>query len=504
MNFSKQYLELLDTGFESFVLSILNYGTNNSTDSKIKRRSLADKSDLDFASIYFPEIFNEPWNKLHEFVANIHSGFYTISGARKFGKSALVFVTKVIKRLALGGPGIINISLRTQEKARERTASIVRMIVSNSLLLNDYSIKVLQNKKGYYIINNKHLIGTSVQLGLRGITDDNFKRFEVSINDDLYNKNSVSSKTDNQKVVDFITSEVYGQMENNGLCITLGNSISEFCPIREISKSNPANHFSLPATNEDGKTNWEGHSVYSNEYWKEFKKTLPYDVWMGEYMDKPVQIGNVFDLSWISFVNLVNYKISDTLIVVDPGSGESAASCFKAVGVISRCESGKLICSDIYIRREDYYFLFDYLFWAVNNFPNVKSVKFENDFNQWVIAKPYYDNWVKKTGKLIPFSFFRAKSLSTYNYGSDKNSRIMNLVFPLQTGMLLFNEELKDKEDFKELKNQLVQFGKSGTEVDGIDALASAFILSVKNFNKEPINTFKPINKEGRKWLINF
>jgi hypothetical protein len=79
----------------------------------------------------------------------------------------------------------------------------------------DYDVKVQQDKKGYYIVNNTILIASSVETGLRSIVDDDMKRIKISVNDDLYNKNSVASEYDNQKVFDFITSEIYGQMEDD-------------------------------------------------------------------------------------------------------------------------------------------------------------------------------------------------------------------------------------------------------------------------------------------------
>ncbi len=461
-----------------------------------KRLARADKSELEFAKVYYPYIFSEPWNSLHRFIGGLESGKYTISGARKFGKSALVYVTKVIRRLALGGSGIINISLRTLDKSKERTASIIRLMTSSKKLVYDYNIRITQNRKGHYIVNNKHLIATSVMTGLRGITDDEFKRFEVSVNDDLYNKNTVTSDQDNEKVTGFITSEVYGQMEETGLCITLGNSISEDCPIRRLAEMNPGNHFSLPATDSDGKTNWPGHSLYDDNFWVTKQEEIPYDVWMGEYMDSPLRKGEIFQPEWIREININTIKIVTSLSALDPGTGVSAEACFKALATIGITESGQYVCLDIYIRKEGYPEVFDYVDNISRVFPMWKVLLFENDFNQWFSAKPWYENRVARSGRNIPIYLFSAKDLKTENYGSNKEQRIMNLVFPHQTGAFYYNEQIISNADFQRYRGQYLAFGKEKEKVDGLDALATAFIMSGRYRMN---NSFKSLkNKQFR------
>lgn len=495
------------TGFSDYLSGLksrCSAGKGLTPAEKEKRLKLVEDNELNFASVYFPQIFNEPFNDVHKHIASLKCGKYTVSGARRFGKSAFTYIAKVIKPIVEGKrEGIINISLRTLYNSRERTASIVRLITSNKLLNYDYNINVIQNKKGHYIINGIHLVATGVQTGLRAILDENFNRFFVSVNDDLYNVFTVYSQTDNKKVYDFITSEVYGQMEENGLCITLGNSITADCPIRMLADEYPEKHFSLPATDESGKTNWPGHSIYDDDFWVKKKTEIPHEVWCGEYMDSPVQRGEVFDLAWIKYADPGKMKIKAVISVMDPGYGESPSACRKGIATLALTESGELIVLDIYLRNEDYTSVFSYVNRLRSVTPFWKVFLFENDFNQWQIAKPYYDNWVKANSTTLPVIMFTARDLKTEFFATDKESRIFNLVYPHQSGEIYYSDKLSGSQDFKEFKTQFTGYGKKGVKVDGLDALASAYILI--NRYKES-NGFKSLkkrefNRNEKQWL---
>ena len=129
------------------------------------------------------------------------------------GKTAFALVAKVVKPIAQGRAGLVNITLRTQDIAKERTYHLYRLLKYNRLLCYDYDVEFQQEQKGYYIINHTSLVGTSVETGLRNFVDDDFKRFKISIADDTYNRISAASENDNKKTTDFITGELYRQME---------------------------------------------------------------------------------------------------------------------------------------------------------------------------------------------------------------------------------------------------------------------------------------------------
>jgi len=459
-------------------------------ESSKARRELADKDDLQFAKIYFPQIFNEPFNELHLHIASLKSGNYTVSGSRRFGKSTFTYITKVIKPICLGFGKIINISMRTKELALARSYFLVRLLKRNRMLMYDYKINIQRDKIGNYLINDTSFVANSVEVGLRTILDENFNRIGISINDDLYNKNSVRSQNDNEKVFDYITSEVYGQMENDGLSITLGNSISENCPIIMLKEDNPDNHFSLPALNEKGETNWPGHSVYTTPYLVTQSKTIPFDVWQGEYMDQPLVKGEIFNIEWLRFNRIAKDDIITSITVIDPSTGQSPSACDKGIVTLGLTRNGDCRVIDIYIRKEGYNSVFDYISRISVRSPGWKGLLFENDFNQFFVAKPYYDRWKSNSNKTIPIIHFSAKDLKSEFYASDKESRILNLVLPHQTGELTYNEDIKNTSDFKKFRAQYISFGKNKTKLDGLDALASAYILIQRYTNQ---GTFKSL-----------
>ena len=470
-------LKKLDADFERLLDSLIPDAPQRelTPEKRRRRRREAEKNGFAFARIYFPGIFDSPFNSIHRHIARLDKGKYTVSGFRKSGKTAFTFIDKIVRPIVQGQPGIYNVCLRTLDIAKERTFHLYRLIKYNRLLMYDYEPEFLQEAKGYYIINKAILVASSVETGLRNFIDDDFKRFRVSINDDLYNRNTVDSERDNEKVTNFVTSEIYGQMEDDGLCVTLGNSIKEGCPIMRLKELFPDNHFSLPALDADGHSTWPER--FSDEYWQLKRKEMPLDVWMGEYMDKPMQVGNTFDAAWLRTVNVNFHKILATITAIDPSYGQSPSSCAKGVATLSATSTHEVILEDIYIRKEDYLRVFDYIDALRARYPRWKVLLFENDFNQWAFADPYYKDWTRKRKKTLPIVMHQAKNLKTEFRSADKGSRILNLVHPHQTGMFLYSEALIGSPDFETYKMQYLAFGKAKEKLDGLDAAATAYIM---------------------------
>lgn len=465
--------------FDNFLASLTFDASNKelTPEKREERRSKADEDDLTFVKTYFPKIFNEPFNPLHKCIAGLKQGSYNIAGARLFGKSTITYFTKIIKPLALGVGGIINLNLRTQELAVERTALIKKIIEKNQLLIYDYEIIIQQDKKGYYIINNTYFIAGSMQTGLRSLVDENMKRVRVSINDDLYSKETVKSELDNKTVVEFITAEADGILEPDGLRIFLGNMISEKCPMATMKKKFPDNYYELAAVDSKGETNWKGHSIFTKQYWADFKNTKPLSIWMGEYMNKPLVNGETLDPKWIRKVDISTYNIIAAISAIDPSFGKSPEACLKGIATLGLTDKGQIIMLDMYLRKEDYFNVFEYIHELRKRIPNWKLLLFENDFSQYYIAEPYYNSWMEATKKVLPIVLFSSKSLKTEHFGSDKISRIMNLIHPHQTGNFLYNQEITENPDFELYYNQYLSFGGTKEKLDGLDAAASAFIM---------------------------
>jgi len=473
----KRKFEKLDRTFEHFLDNVLLRVSESdlTPEKRAARRKKADVDDLAFAKIYFPGIFNLPWNDAHRWIASLKSGRYTISGFRKCGKSAFTYVTKAIKPICLRIGGIVNINARTMEISDERTAALVRLMMRNKMLVYDYDIELEQKLKGFYIINNTYLIAGSFSTGLRNLVDDQFKRIRVAINDDLYNKNTVTSELDNERVFDFVESEVSGQLEDDALCITMGNSISETCPIVRLKEAHPDNHFSLPALDENGQSTWPEYRT--TEEWIEFSRTIPWDVWLGEYMDRPSIKGDVFQPDWLRYININLLTVLASVSACDPSHGTSPAACDKAVLTVSLCSNHEVVVQDIWIRKESYLNMFDYVDELRYKIDKWKILLFENDFNQWDFAEPYYQDWVRKRQKTLPIFRHFARQLATEHRAADKESRILNLVHPHQTGMILYSEHIKNTADFERFKTQFLAFGRTKEKLDGLDALATAYIM---------------------------
>jgi hypothetical protein len=495
----------LDDQFEHFLDTILVEVVSNdlTPEKKAARRAAADKSDLEFCKIYFPSIFNFEWNDLHRWLAKLKSGLWTCSGFRKCGKSAFTYIAKAVKPLCLNVGGIININCRIQDISFERTAALKRLMFRNKLLCYDYDLALEQDLKGWYIIGKTHLIAGSVKTGLRNLIDDEFKRIRVSINDDLYNKETVNSAYDNAKVVDFIESEVAGQLEEGGLSITMGNSISETCPIVQLKNLHPDKHFSLPALDDNGASAWPEYKTA--EQWENFRREMPWDIWLGEYMDQPSVKGDVFTPEMIHAININLVQIVASLSACDPSHGVSPAACDKAVATIGITNLREVIVQDIYLRKDSYLLLFDYVDELRRRLNHWKCLLFENDFNQWGFAEPYYREWMKTRNRTLPIINHLSSQLQTAHRGADKESRIMNLVHPHQTGMFMYSEKILLTKDFEKFRSQFLAFGRAKEKLDGLDALSTAYIMIFRYLESGGFKALKPrLFKQKETWWKKF
>jgi hypothetical protein len=468
----------LDADFENFLEGILQEVDDSefTPEKRAQRKLQTATDDLLFAKVYFPQIFELPFNDLHRHIAGLRTGRFTVSGHRESGKTAFTFVTKVIAPLCRQIGGIINISLRNLDMAERRTEAIRNLMMRNRLLVYDYDLeaKLTKDNVGYYIFGNTTLLATSYKTGLRGNVTEDFKRFRISIQDDLYNRTTVSSAIDNERVMNFVNAEVYGQLERSGLSITLGNSITENCPIMLLRKEHPENHFRFPALDDTGESNWPEYRTA--EEWAAYSLTIPVDIWSGDYMDEPYETGDIFTKDDFHTININTIKLIASITAIDPSIGSSPQACDKGIITGGITESGTVIITDIYIRKNPYEQVFAYLQQIHHNTPNHRAFLFENDFNQWGFAEPYYLDWLKHNQPL-PIIRFHSKNMITDERGADKTSRIMTLVFPHQTGKLVYDDALTGRNDYQKLLHQALAFGKAKEKLDGLDALATLFLM---------------------------
>ncbi len=494
--YTQNSIKARNQDFERFLDSVMfeTIETELTPEKKRERRAKADRSDLDFCKIYYPQIFDSPFNDLHRHIAGLKQGNYSVSGSPMFGKTAFTVCAKLIKPIAMNLTGVYNISMRIQELALERSAMVKRLITANPTLMYDYDIEMIQDKKGYYIFGGCVLIATSYEKGLRSYLDDNFKRFRFSLMDDLFHRNSVKSMKDNERVYDFVTGEVWRQMEDDGLSIFLGNSITHDCPIVRHKQEFPENHFSMPCIDENGHSNWPER--FDDEYWQNKETEIPVHVWQGEYLDNPYEMGENFTEDMIHYININTLNILAVISVIDPAHGESPASCFKAVMTGGWTDKDKMVNLDMFIRKTGYENVFDYVDRLRQAYKKWKAFLFENDFNQWSMARPYYENWRKRTGKTLPIIPHLSKNLATDYYGSDKDSRILNLIYPHMVKDILYADSLKGDKDHLKYIQQLVAHGAKKEKLDGPDAEATLWIMSQRYVTT---GTFKPSKKRKMK-----
>ena len=479
-------IKRLNEQFEEFLLRLEFQAveTELTPAKRKKRRRNADACDMAFCKTYFPNIFDKPFSRLHRHIASLTEGNYTISGFPKAGKSAFAYVGKAVKHIALGGRGMLGVGLRTLEATRQRTSALSRIIQRNAMLCYDYDIKVEQDLDGWHIFTSEgghtQMVAGSVNKGLRNFIDDDFSRFRLFIADDTYDRETSRSSLDNERVEAWVTGEVWRQMEDDGLSLFLGNAINDDCPVVRLRTRHPKRHFSFPILDKEGLPTWpEAYPLEAVERLRDGDDEsdgYPFDVWEGEFMDEPAERGEVFQPDWLRFVNVNLIRIVGAVTAIDPAYGESPAACFKSAFTLGLTDTDKEVCLDIYLRGEPYPLFFDYLL-GVKAEHAPGAFLFENDFNQWLFAQPYYQAWLRENKVPLPFVLHHAKALKTEYRAADKDSRIMTLVHPHQTGSFHYDARLEGSPDYKRYRKQLLSFGKAGGKLDGPDAAATAGIM---------------------------
>jgi|GEM_PF-1043391 len=494
-------LERQDATFEAFLDQVqFEIQTRDLTPEKRRqRRAAADVDDLAFAATYFPRVFTSGFSDLHRHLAALHHGKFSISGFPQAGKSAFAYLAKMVKHIALGRGGMAVVACRTDDIATARTSSLSRLIQRNPTLVYDYGIEVEQDKAGYHIFKaeggSTHLVAGSVNTGLRSIVDDDFKRIRIGIGDDLFNKETVRSETDNKRVYDWITGELWRQMEDDGLCMVFGNSIAENAPIVQLRRNFPDTHFSFPILHPDGTPTWpERFTAEDVEAKRVGPPPVPFDVWSGEYLDDPAESGDTFKPEWLRTTRVDPADIVASITVIDPSYGESPEACFKGAATLAMLRNHHVVVTGLFVRRAPYAVLFDWLLDQQRITPRHRVVLFENDFSQWAFAQPYYMAWLESRKAVLPIVTFNSKDNATEFRAADKDSRILNLVHPHQTGLFFYDAAVAvpGNDDWEQYRKQVLAFGARKTKLDGLDAVASAYILIRRYLETE---TFKPLAK---------
>ncbi len=402
---------------------------------------------------------------------------------------------------------MVNLNSFKLEVANFLGSGLVRSIKRNKLLCYDYEIEFEQDKIGYWIINGIPFITGSFRTGLRSMHDDDMIRVTFQLNDDMYGVDEATSESACEKIYNFIVDEAWGQLDQTrpALSLTLGNGINEQVPIVQLERKFPNDHFKLPACinpetgealdpEDGGQTTWP--EFRSNEDWQAFKQETDPVVWAGQYQCKPVVHGDILNVEWLKTVNINTIKIINRIAICDPAHGESPAACFKAFGVGGLTDKDQLIVLDLWVRRENYWSLFNYAHRSYNEH-KFDSFLFEDDFAQWAFAEKDYKLWRAETGNVLNIVPFYAKELATGTHSSQKFDRMMNLVLPFQRGEILFDENVARSRDYETLKQQYISFGSSNAKVDAIDMLASMWIMifRYKNYGKF---------RASKKRLLNF
>lgn len=480
----KRRIDDFDAFLDSVIVSCRE--TELTPEKKAERVARTKNNPAEFCRTYFADIFDLPDNRLVKEIDSLQVGEFYVSGHRKAGKTARVICGKIIYRIAVKKSGMIGYNCRIPKLSQNRIGAIIRILRRHKLLQYDYGIKFERESIEYAIINSVHIIASGCKTGLRAMLADNFKRFDLIVSDDLTDKQS--GKADKDAAIDFLEHEVGGQLNDDGLAIALFNDTEPDSPGVIMRERYPDRAIVFPALDENGQSNWPEYKT--TEEWDEFRRGTAYTVWMGDYMCNPVQDGGNFEITWFHYRRVPKNDIIASITAVDPARGQSPSACFKAAVTAGITRDMQMWIIDLWIRHERWENFFSWVDKNRRYWPNWKTILFENDFQQWDLAEPYYQIWKQRNDTSLPIYRHLTKELGTKYFSTDKDSRILNLVKPHQDGEIIYNEALRNDKEMEILKHQLLGYGADKEKKDGPDAMATAYILLpryVKRGNFQPL-----------------
>jgi len=449
------------------------------------RKAKLAKDYVAFIEYYFPNYATAkpaPFHKrIVKAVAKDPRFFGAAEMAREHAKSVtlgMMLPMWLIARDKVFGTKEFNAMLlvsATYDKAETLLGDIQAQLESNLRFQNDYNVKPAHGSWAEGEFTTRcGLFFKAIGAGQspRGVRNEAARPDYVLV-DDIDRDDQVVNDDRTDKVLSWIRKALLPAISlKTGRFILAGNRIHPKSVLAKfIDKTEGLWHIKVNALDKNGKPSWNYFTIKDLEKRRMEMGSIDFEA---EYMNNPVVSGDVFKEEWLSYqkVNKTELKkLVEVIAYCDPSLKNSKTSDYKAVAVLGRYPDGRLLLIDVFCRQcsvqqmVDWHY--DYYEQSLN-WPIPLRFEMEATFAQDLLLTDFQDEG-RKRGIQLPLSPDLSKK-------PNKEARIMAMQAIFENRFILFNEDLKDKADFRAAKDQLLGFSPHNRMADDFpDALEGAY-----------------------------
>ncbi len=447
---------------------------------KAKRIARLLKNYDAFVQYYFPSVTRGVKNaKFHieaaEKIAKNKNFRGVFEWARGHAKSTHISLFIPLWLKAKGEFKTMILVGQNEESANRLLSKIQAHLAKNQRYISDFGKQIgfEEWKEGEFTTTDgTKFIAVGRGQSPRGISSDDSFRPDFIVIDDIDDDELVRNPKRVKEVVQWIEGSLFGAMDmGRGRFVMVGNRIGKFTTLTEISQKEGILHSRVNAINENGLPSWG--EKYSLAEIEEVRKFQGYFAFEKEYMNNPIEKGNVFQNEWIQWAKTPKLQEFEQIIAyIDPSFKNSTKADYKAVAVVGKLKT-KLHLIDCFVRQCSIVQMVSWIYDLHEKLQKVgvwANYYIEASFMQDLFLDDFYEEGEKRGHQVAIIPDKRHKP--------DKFARIEAISPLFERGWMFFNETKKQNQDFKNACDQLLAFERGSKAHDDFpDALEGAIFL---------------------------
>lgn len=441
---------------------------DNSPTAKKKRKAECENSIEKFIQTYLPHYARDesaPFHPMMDATCKIKNKIVIVNGFRGCAKTVRLLIADLLMDICFQREHVVVVGSVTEKAAVRQSQQIRIEIEENARIKNDFgNLRGKYWKAADYTANGVKIVSIGVEQSLRGLLEMGW-RLTKAVLDDMYDDQRASSALQVKKALDFIRSALIPAMDPGGWRIRmLGQPLIHGSAMHVLLNEKrpdgtPVHHiFFIEGCDSNFVSNWRDR--FPDEYWRELYIIMGSVAFNKEIRCQIVDVSELFKWKWMQrcrYTQATRPPLSEFSIFalgIDPSLGLATGdpSAIILVGFhlptrkfyVLGCRIGRIrpdkqaATMGVYHRK----------------FPAAYGLAETNLFAELLVDP------IKKHCPMM--------AIIKINNTLPKPARIGWLSKPLETGDILFDEEL---EDTAILVNQIFQYGEAEHD-DGPDDLA--------------------------------
>jgi len=364
---------------------------------------------------------------------------------------------------------------QNEESANRLLAKIQAHLGKNQRYITDFGTQIgfSEWKEGEFTCTDgTKFVAVGRGQSPRGISSDDSHRPDLIVVDDIDDDELTRNPKRIKDVVQWIEGSLFGTMDmGRGRFVMVGNRIAKNSVLANIAQKEGVFHSIINALDKDGKPSWS--EKYSLAELEEVRKFQGYFSFEREYMNNPIEQGNVFKNEWLQWTKPPKIQDFEQIVAyIDPSFKNSAKADYKAVALVGK-NKHKLYLIDCFVRQSS---IVELISWCYNTEQHYKQKGvwinwyIEANFMQDLFLDDFFEEGQKRG--------FQIALIPDRRHKPDKFARIEAISPYFERGWVFFDETKKQSQDFKNACDQLLAFER-GTKAhdDFPDALEGAIFL---------------------------